>query len=48
MTGKHEEERQKFLRRLFGDRPEPVDSETDADKTDPELRRLTRNIFNRA
>lgn len=45
---KHKDERKEFLRSLFGDRPEPVDSETDTDKTDPELRRLTRNIFNRA
>jgi hypothetical protein len=45
-----QDEREKFLRALFGDRPTTIDPKHKVDKSDPttDMRRLVRRIFDRA
>ena len=42
------EQRLKWVEQLFGAKPKPEDPDIDAGKHNPELRKFTRDIFNRA
>lgn len=41
-----EDANKEFLRRLFGDKPEPVDNESDNRSPDITMRRFAHRLFN--
>lgn len=47
MTMTSDEENQDFLRRLFGDKPDPASSPSENDTPETEMRKFTHRIFNR-